>query len=528
MWGRRMSAVVMADRGPMTAWRAALIALTLLLTIVLIAYRDTAVAMVTIWERSETFAHAFVVPPISLWLIWRQRRVLAALRPQPSLWVLIPIALAALLWLLGELAQVNAATQLALVALIVLTVPAIAGPQVARAILFPLGFLFFAVPIGEFLMPMMMAWTADFTVLALRLTGIPVYREGQQLVIPSGAWSIIEACSGIRYLMASLMIGTLFAYLNYRSLRRRWAFVGVSILVPIVANWVRAYFIVLLGHLSNNRLAVGADHLVYGWVFFGIVVSLMFLIGARWTEPPVSEEALPTLPGGPSNENRNLWLIVVGMAAALMWLPHIAAQALSNSEPTGHLSLTALSAPRGGWQPSAEPATNWRPTLPGAAAETSMTYVSDHGRRIGVYVGYFRHQGLERKLVGSEDMINWSSDRKWVRTGGGSRAIDIGGVPTRFTTTQLRGLSPRNVPIEDRLVVWHVYWIGGRLTESDVWAKVWTALNLLRGRGDDAATITIYASDPTYDGTMDVAIEDFLRVNFSALETKLRHAHDGV
>ena len=157
-----------------------------------------------------------------------------------------------------------------------------------------------------------------------------------------------------------------------------------------------------------------------------------------------------------------------------------------------------------------------------------MTYVSDHGRRIGVYVGYFRHQGLERKLVGSEDMINWSSDRRWVRTGGGSRAIDIGGVPTRFTTTQLRGLSPHNVPIEDRLVVWHLYWIGGRLTEIDVWAKECNALNLLSGRGDDAATITIYASDPTYDGTMDVAIEDFLRVNFSALETKLRLARDGV
>ena len=65
----------------------------------------------------------------------------------------------------------------------------------------------FAVPVGEFLLPVFMEWTADFTVLALRLSGIPVYREGLQFVIPSGNWSVVEACSGIRYLIASLMVG---------------------------------------------------------------------------------------------------------------------------------------------------------------------------------------------------------------------------------------------------------------------------------------------------------------------------------
>ena len=104
-------------------------------------------------------------------------------------------------------------------------------------------------------MPWLMESTADFTVSALVLTGIPVYREGHQFIIPSGAWSVVEACSGVRYLIASLMVGALFAYLNYRSMRRRWLFMGVALVVPIVANWVRAYLIVMIGHLSNNKLA---------------------------------------------------------------------------------------------------------------------------------------------------------------------------------------------------------------------------------------------------------------------------------
>ena len=55
-------------------------------------------------------------------------------------------------------------------------------------------------PFGEFALPQMMEWTANFTVLALRLSGIPVFREGLQFVIPSGNWSVVEACSGVRYL----------------------------------------------------------------------------------------------------------------------------------------------------------------------------------------------------------------------------------------------------------------------------------------------------------------------------------------
>ncbi|TNY03004.1 archaeosortase/exosortase family protein, partial [Escherichia coli] len=70
-----------------------------------------------------------------------------------------------------------------------------------RRIAFPLGFLFFAVPFGDFLTPWLMERTADFTVVALRASGIPVFREGLEFIIPSGSWSVVQACSGIRYLM---------------------------------------------------------------------------------------------------------------------------------------------------------------------------------------------------------------------------------------------------------------------------------------------------------------------------------------
>jgi exosortase A len=226
-----------------------------------------------------------IVPPISLWLIWRERHHLALLQPRPTYLLILPLACLVFCWLIGQLTAVNALTQFSVIGIIGLATMSLVGLSISKQLAFPLFFLFFSVPIGDFLLPRLMEWTADFTVLALRLSGIPVFREGQNFVIPSGNWSVVEACSGIRYLIASLTVGTLYAYLTYNSLKRRLAFILVALMVPIGANWLRAYLIVMLGHISGNKLATGADHLIYGWAFFGIVIAVMFVIGMRWAEP---------------------------------------------------------------------------------------------------------------------------------------------------------------------------------------------------------------------------------------------------
>jgi exosortase len=155
-------------------WRHALVLLGATLAWILAWYWDTATAMAGIWARSETFAHGFIVAPISLWLIWRMRATLRMLAPRPS-WVAVPaLALAGFAWLVGDVGAVNAVSQGSFVTLVVLAVPAILGIEVARAMMFPLLFLFFCVPLGEFLLPVLMERTADFTVLAVRASGVPL------------------------------------------------------------------------------------------------------------------------------------------------------------------------------------------------------------------------------------------------------------------------------------------------------------------------------------------------------------------
>lgn len=497
-------------------WRQPLAALGVLLLGLGFLFRDTLTAMVLIWERSETFAHAFVVPPIALWLIWRRRHELALMQPGPNFLFLLPMAVMGLGWLLGELVSTNSVTQLMAVAMIVLAVPAVLGARVAAHIAFPLGFLFFCVPIGEFLMPLLMERTADFTVMALRLSGIPVYREGLQFVIPSGNWSVVEACSGVRYLIASLMVGTLFAYLNYHSMRRRWVFVGVAIVLPVVANWLRAYGIVMLGHYSGNKLAVGVDHLIYGWVFFGIVMLAMFMIGARWSQPELAFKA--GVADQPlAGADKRLWpLVLAGLL--VLGLPHLALNRLDHYEGSRELTLPAPAL--AAWERQEQPLSSWAPVFENPAAQQQWAYAKD-GRAVGLHLAYYRHQGYDSKLINSQNVAVRSHDKQWARTGDTLATVDLdaaGSVNVRGT--EIRGVEGASAP---RLLAWQFFWVNGHLTSSDMRVKLYTAAARLQGQGDDSAAVTVYTLNPAENSELaPQMLRQFLRENWAAIEQQLQ------
>jgi exosortase A len=495
----------------------------LLLAALLWLLRDTAQAMVSIWLRSDTFTHAFLVPPIAAWLAWRRRAVLAQLTPAPVPWLLLPVAGACFLWLLGELAAVAAASQFALVTLIVLSVPAVFGWAVARALAFPLAFLYFAVPFGEFTVPVLMEWTADFTVAALQFSGIPVYREGLQFVIPSGTWSVVEACSGVRYLIASFMVGTLFAYLNYRSTKRRVIFAIVSLLVPVLANWLRAYMIVMIGHLSGNELAVGVDHLIYGWVFFGVVICLMFFIGSRWAEPeadPAVAAAADAAAAGGDGRARTGWTTALTITALLAGTQALAWQL--EHDGAADAPVLALPAPPADWSDGTEPLP-WTPGFANPSAVATRGYQAEAGT-VWVWVGHYRHQGPDRKLVTSTNALVGPEDRTWVQAGAGGRAA-APPLPA-LRTGLLRQGSALSVAQHSRLRVWQIYWVGGRWTTSDVRAKLWQALDRLTGRGDDGAVVLLVtpAADDVDDA--DAILEKFARGHLDAVGSMLAQARD--
>ena len=212
---------------------------TLIIALTLITLWPTTRSMIEIWRQSSAYGHCYLVIPVAIWMAWREAALASS--PLKPFWPgLILVAAIGFAWLLAELASVAVVTQFAAIGMVIATVIAVFGLTWARRLAFPLGFLFFAVPFGEGLLPLLMEWTADVTIGALRVTGIPVYREGNYFILPSGAWSVVEACSGVRYLIAAFMIGCIFAWLHYRASSKRILFVCLALAVALVSNWLRA------------------------------------------------------------------------------------------------------------------------------------------------------------------------------------------------------------------------------------------------------------------------------------------------
>ncbi|MCI0437099.1 MAG: exosortase, partial [Gemmatimonadetes bacterium] len=206
--------------------------LAAMLALLAASYRSTFASIAAKWFGDVTFSHGVLVVPIVLGLAWRKRAELAKAAFVPSWAGVLALAAASAVWLVARGAGVLVVEQLAATAMVAAVVLCVLGAGAARVLAFPLAFLFFAVPFGRGLVPWLMQITADISVMALKWTGIPVYRSDLIISIPGGDFEVARACSGLNYLITGVVLGTLYAYLTYSSLRKRLIFLAAAIVVP--------------------------------------------------------------------------------------------------------------------------------------------------------------------------------------------------------------------------------------------------------------------------------------------------------
>ena len=468
-------------------WPVALVALAATLAALVWLFWETGRSMAHTWYALETYAHGYVIAPLVLYMAWTRRAGLARIAPRPAGGALVLVAAAAFAWLAAELVGVQAARQFAFVAMFPLAVWAVLGGRVAWALAFPLAYLFFSVPVGEALTEPLTDHTAKFTVWALQLTGIPVFSEGRYITIPSGNWEVAEACSGIRYLIASVALGALYAYLTYRSFWRRALFIGLAIAAPIVANWVRAYGIVMLGHLSDMRIATGVDHIIYGWFFFGLVMLFLFWVGSFWREDadepsrvatPVGLSALPDSPGSLFADGQPhrpgldrgastslLLFALAGMAVALVAAAGpLAAGLVSEWEARAGGVEVALPPSTAPWNGPAAPSEAWSPTFPGSAQRLHRVYQRE-GKAVHAYAVLYLRERQGEELVGWGNAL--LDPKEWKALHSPRRvAVSLPGAGS--TSVQEIGYTSGRA----QRLVWQWYDIAGRHTARPEIAKL--------------------------------------------------------
>jgi len=485
------------------------------LALVTAMFWPTLLSMVAIWDRSETFTHGYLIFPISAWLIWRQRDLLVQIWPSPDLRGLILLALAGMAWLLADAGSVNVVAQYAFIAMLIAVVWTLLGWTFTWAVFFPLMFLFFAVPVGEFLIPRLVEFTADFTVAALQLTGVPVYREGNHFSLVSGDWSVIEECSGIRYLIASITLGSLYAYLTYRSWQRRLLFVIAATIVPVFANGGRAYMIVMIAHLSGMKLALGVDHYIYGWVFFGLVMLLLFWIGSFWREDDQPEPVVHTVTdhahGGESRAMLPVALLTLAIVA--IWPAYSIWLGQRALPPIPVLQIQA----QGGWQMRA-PFTDWTPHWIGADRQLRQSY-SQAGHDVMLALDYYVTQRQDAELINSQNYMIERQHPVWSNVGESIATATLGEKELPVLQVKLKSVSGQ------RLLVWQWNLVNHQASVSDHQAKLVLALDRMRLKRDDGLSVIIATP---YEDTGYQAATATLKRFAADMEPAIAHALDQV
>ena len=400
------------------SWRAHLIALGAAAGAILLLFHRDVADIVSIWWNSDTFNHCLLIPPIIAWLVVQRLPELRQLAPAAWAPGLLLVGAGAAAWLLGEAGGLALARHAGLVLMLQGSVVACLGKSVSRGLAFPLFYAVFLVPAGEEIVPVMQTVTAEMSMALLGLAGVPAYMEGIFISTPTGYFEVAEACSGVKFLIAMIAYGALVANLCFRSPARRAAFLAAAILIPILANGVRAWGTIYIAHLTGSiEFAEGFDHIFYGWIFFAIVIVLLMAAGWPFFDRKVSEPWFdPAALAAPAGSPRRA-VTVAAAAVALAALPPLWSAAIASSGTQPAPADIALPEVPGWTRVPGDTGRPWQPHFAGADVIRMGRYRNSAGREVDLAIALFARQEEGRELVGygqgaaaPEGEWAWSAD----------------------------------------------------------------------------------------------------------------------
>jgi exosortase A len=436
---------------------------------------------VGIWYNYPAYSHCFLILPISGWLIWEKRAELAREMPAPEPRVLAFSIAPLLLWLVGYYSTTIEFRQVAVIGFAQIALLGILGWKVYRLILFPALFLFFLIPTGEYLIPTLQRLTADFTDWGLTFFGVIHYREGTTFELVNGRYSVAEACAGLRFLTATFTLGTLFCYLTFRLWWKSALFLAACIVLPIAANAVRVLATVMVANYTDNRVAAGVDHIVYGWGFAVVIMLLLLYIGSLFRDP----EAPSQTPAPPARMSRpplaKSVMVVVVLTVAAGFGPAFAALRSDVGTPP---ELSTLGAPleAQGWTvtPNAG-ALQSVPNKPSAQFAGELTGGAIKDAIVELTVNDYVNAARDGSLISMKSHL-WNAEM-WTETSSGEIHANLGATPTTFQEHVISSALGERI-------VWSCYWIDGRTTTSPLTVKL-LQLETAVTAHDEAAIIVL-------------------------------------
>lgn len=230
------------------------------------------------WYSDEDMGHGFFVPLIAGYIIWRRRHEMAAIKPQTCYWGLALVLWSALQFMVGTLGANLFLARTAFLFSLTGAIWFLGGTRILKHLAFPLLLLLFMIPIPAIIyaritLPLQL-FASSVAENILGLVGIPVLRNGNVLELANQKLSVVEACSGIRSLLALSFLSLVYAWFFDSKVWMRWVLLIATIPIAIAVNAARVSITGILWEYRPD-LAQGFFHLLEGWVLFMIALFLL-------------------------------------------------------------------------------------------------------------------------------------------------------------------------------------------------------------------------------------------------------------
>ena len=436
-------------------------ALVALVVAVAVLYWPTIASILSRWTTDPTYSHGWLVLAISGWLSWRAWRHGELGPVRPAYYALFPLLAAGLLWLLARAASINVVQQLAIPAILLGGAWVLLGWRGFRALMVPIGVLYFVLPAWDYARPVLQQLTVDATGVVLDWLGVAAFIQGHRVDLAVGSFIVVEGCSGLHFFMAAGALATIQAHLY---IRRRWAqavLIGAALAVAVLANWIRVVAVIYAGHVTEmQHFLVTKDHYYFGWVIFMLMMLPVFYLGHRLEndERPLSR-TVEVPDHGPLARSK----LATGLAAALVGVALAPLAWLGTDVLAGSASHPPyLPAQVGAWTLEGEASPDWQPVQPGNDLQLGGRY-TDGERALDAWVVYYERPGRRGELVGY--------GRAMARPGDGRLLSGDAG------PGELRLLSPWS----GMRLIRYRFEIAGRVAVTDGRARLYQALGNLGG-----------------------------------------------
>ncbi len=438
---------------------------------VAVLYWPSALELDALWRSTaeETYTHGYLILLISLWLIVRNRTRLAAETVRPVSGALVALAILSVLWLWGWRAAIQE-VQLVLLPLLLLTaIVAAFGWRVGRLMTFPVGYLYFAIPLWGNINPIVRGLSSRMTGLLLWVTGLPGFMQGNYVNLPGGTIEIANSCSGLHELIVGLALAALYGEIARDPPRRRIEWLVTMGALSLIINWVRIFIVLIAADATDMHSSLVKHHYWLGWwLFAGVFAAFLWWAGRRASSSPASDEAGRTAEfAAPSTRTRFRFApmaLALGVLAALPVLSY----GMDWTHPTHSVAISWPQAPKGWHGPQPAGSTPWRPRFINPSGESLQVYTDATGQSVEAFAVAYRIQTQQGKLLGYGNHLVGANHR-WRNVA--TRIVHSPSGPWRETLTANSAGT--------RALIWSRYRIGNRYFVKPRLSQLWYGLESL-------------------------------------------------